>query len=639
VRAAAALALALSLALALAAGAAASAAGPAQAGLPGNKVVQPGVSYMFSKFRLQGSLPVEACSAICQVRLPRPARPGPGAAPGAAAGAVPGAGWLACSDPARPGRPATGGFAGPRPCLRARPQTAPAGGALASLRWTLAASRGRGAACCGRARLATSSLLSAWCRWSPSTRSAASRRRRGAFVSGRRARGMRAAVARAGPGRRALAGPGPETSGKLPPSAQAFANHCSLLPPAPLVGRRRPPRPPPLSRRPQVFTADQIDCASQVDPGVDYSSWNVKSIPTQTAGECATVCAAFSASRCVAFTWRRVFRSCELKFSLTGKFVRNENVVSAVAGPCTGGGAVRAVAAPAVPPGGGGGGGGGLLGGSGGLLGGDDGGDDDFGDGDDGGDDLGLDGLLGGQRAPVPVTLGVRQPAVPLQVLMPQATPGQPMTVVQQAPAQQQQQGQPPQQQRRQQPGPGPAAPSQAVPGVPLGTTTDFVTDGGGGGGGPAPPKPAPAKPPAGPAAAGPGGGAGGAGGGGGATTKIPVPGELQAECRKLSIDVALDHAVRDVGAFARDMREPVVEKFADALARRKEPVRAALKERLRRVAPGDKKGLQKAVLEAVAASVPEAAGGAVQLDGRPVSFAGVVWESLSTEPYVENCF
>lgn len=64
---AAAAALALCALCVLAAGAAAGAAqGPAMAG---NRVVQPGLNYVFSRYRLQGNLNLEDCSGICQVRI------------------------------------------------------------------------------------------------------------------------------------------------------------------------------------------------------------------------------------------------------------------------------------------------------------------------------------------------------------------------------------------------------------------------------------------------------------------------------------------------------------------------------------------------------------------------------------------
>ncbi|KIY96406.1 hypothetical protein MNEG_11555 [Monoraphidium neglectum] len=86
-------------------------------------------------------------------------------------------------------------------------------------------------------------------------------------------------------------------------------------------------------------------------------------------------------------------------------------------------------------------------------------------------------------------------------------------------------------------------------------------------------------------------------------------------------------------------MKEDVVIKFAADLTARKEAVRAAFKAALKGVAPGDKKALEKAIVGAVAAVVPSAKGGAVRLDGRDVGFANLMWESLSTETYVQDCF
>jgi hypothetical protein len=136
-------------------------------------------------------------------------------------------------------------------------------------------------------------------------------------------------------------------------------------------------------------------------------------------------------------------------------------------------------------------------------------------------------------------------------------------------------------------------------------------------------PKPAPA-----PAA--PGGAAGG--GAAAPASKLTVPGELQAVCKKLSLDAAFDNAIEDVSQFAKDMEAQVVTKFATDLTARKEAVRTAFKAALKGVAPGDKKALEKAIVGAVAAVVPSAKGGAVLLDGWRVGFANLMWESLSTD-------
>lgn len=63
------------------------------------------------------------------------------------------------------------------------------------------------------------------------------------------------------------------------------------------------------------------------------------------------------------------------------------------------------------------------------------------------------------------------------------------------------------------------------------------------------------------------------------------------------------------------------------------------LESSLKGAAPGDKKALQIAVEGAVQSTVPGALEGGVDVDGQQVSFPGLVWESMSTEPYVMDCY
>ncbi|GBF97356.1 hypothetical protein Rsub_11003 [Raphidocelis subcapitata] len=51
------------------AGRAAAGPSPEQMGLAGNAVVEPGVDYVYSKYRTQGSLSTEDCSLLCQVEV------------------------------------------------------------------------------------------------------------------------------------------------------------------------------------------------------------------------------------------------------------------------------------------------------------------------------------------------------------------------------------------------------------------------------------------------------------------------------------------------------------------------------------------------------------------------------------------